>query len=91
MTATFSSPMKYLLEKMIGINILTKNTFWSNLKDMMRRNVIIQITSHPQYFKKLKFHLRMHLKDNTDTKAIIYANTAAAAHIEGNAQFVVGL
>ena len=79
MTATFSSDMKNLLQKMIGINILRENVFWGNVDAMKRRNVTVQITSHPQYFEKLKVHLNRHLKDNSDKKAIIYTNTAAAA------------
>ena len=79
MTATFSSDRKDLLQKMIGMNILRENVFWGNVDAMKRRNVTVQITSHPQYFDKLKVHLNRHLNDNSDKKAIIYTNTAAAA------------
>ena len=48
MMATFSSKLKIILQDMI--NIMRENVFWGNVEAMKRRNVTIQITSHPQYF-----------------------------------------
>ena len=79
MMATFSSNLEIILNDMIGINIMRENVFWGNVEAMKRRNMTIQITSHPQYFDKLKVHLYTHFKDNSDKKAIIYTNTATAA------------
>ena len=54
MTATFSSAMKNTLEQIIGIKILSENVFWGNAQDMMRRNINIEISCHPQYFNTFK-------------------------------------
>ena len=76
MTATFSTVMKDTLEKIIGINILRENIFWGNVQDMMRRNINIEISCHPQYFNTFKSEIKKAFADGNNKKAIVYLNTA---------------
>ena len=79
MTATFSTEMKQTLERIIGIKILTDNTFWGNVKDMTRRNISIEVSSHPQYLNSFKSEVKKAFADGSNKKAIVYLNTAYEA------------
>ena len=76
MTTTFSTVMKDTLEKIIGINILRENIFWGNVQDMMRRNINIEISCHPQYFNDFKSEIKKAFENGSNKKAIVYLNTA---------------
>ena len=78
MTATFNSTLVNLLEKMVGIRFLPSNYFWSNRRNMEKRNIKIEFVCTVQSLRVVKKSILSCLSKDTQKKCIIYSNTATS-------------